>query len=44
MIKIIREEDEPKAELMRFFELTDNQAEAILNTRPRSLRSSRKWS
>ncbi len=38
VIKIIREEDEPKAELMRFFELTDNQAEAILNTRLRSLR------
>ena len=38
VIQIIREEDEPKAELMRFFELTDNQAEAILNTRLRSLR------
>ncbi|PSC03234.1 DNA topoisomerase IV subunit A [Alsobacter soli] len=38
VIKIIREEDEPKAELMRVFELTDNQAEAILNTRLRSLR------
>jgi len=38
VIKIIREEDEPKAELMRFFQLTDNQAEAILNTRLRSLR------
>ncbi|MCZ8107566.1 MAG: DNA topoisomerase IV subunit A [Burkholderiales bacterium] len=38
VIKIIREEDEPKAELMRFFELTDVQAEAILNTRLRSLR------
>ncbi|GGH16771.1 DNA topoisomerase 4 subunit A [Alsobacter metallidurans] len=38
VIKIIREEDEPKVELMRFFELTENQAEAILNTRLRSLR------
>jgi topoisomerase-4 subunit A len=38
VIKIIREEDEPKAELMRFFELSDVQAEAILNTRLRSLR------
>ena len=38
VIKIIREEDEPKVELMRYFELTDNQAEAILNTRLRSLR------
>ncbi len=38
VIRIIREEDEPKAELMRVFELTDNQAEAILNTRLRSLR------
>jgi topoisomerase-4 subunit A len=38
VIKIIREEDEPKAELIRFFELTDTQAEAILNTRLRSLR------
>ncbi|MHB2165991.1 DNA topoisomerase IV subunit A [Alsobacter sp. R-9] len=38
VIRIIREEDEPKAELMRVFELTDVQAEAILNTRLRSLR------
>ena len=38
VIRIIREEDEPKAELMRHFELTDVQAEAILNTRLRSLR------
>ncbi len=38
VIKIIREEDEPKAELIRVFELTDTQAEAILNTRLRSLR------
>ena len=37
-IRIIREEDEPKKELMRTFELTDNQAEAILNMRLRSLR------
>jgi topoisomerase-4 subunit A len=38
VIKIIREEDEPKAELMRHFELTDIQANAILDTRLRSLR------
>ncbi len=38
VIRIIREEDEPKAELMRTFELTDVQAEAILNMRLRSLR------
>jgi topoisomerase IV subunit A len=38
VIRIIREEDEPKPELMRHFELTDVQAEAILNTRLRSLR------
>lgn len=38
VIRIIREEDEPKQELMRTFELTDNQAEAILNMRLRSLR------
>ncbi|MCQ0989192.1 DNA topoisomerase IV subunit A [Jiella marina] len=38
VIRIIREEDEPKKELIRTFELTDNQAEAILNMRLRSLR------
>ncbi|MFD1694669.1 DNA topoisomerase IV subunit A [Roseibium aestuarii] len=38
VIRIIREEDEVKAELMRTFELTDVQAEAILNMRLRSLR------
>jgi topoisomerase-4 subunit A len=38
VIRIIREEDEPKACLMRTFDLTDNQAEAILNMRLRSLR------
>lgn len=38
VIKIIREEDEPKAELMRVFELTEIQANAILDTRLRSLR------
>ena len=38
VIRIIREEDEPKAELMRVFKLTDVQAEAILNMRLRSLR------
>lgn len=38
VIRIIREEDEPKQELMRVFELSDVQAEAILNMRLRSLR------
>jgi topoisomerase-4 subunit A len=38
VIRIIRQEDEPKAELMRAFKLSDNQAEAILNMRLRSLR------
>ncbi|MXN67365.1 DNA topoisomerase IV subunit A [Stappia sp. GBMRC 2046] len=38
VIRIIREEDEPKAELIRTFKLTDVQAEAILNMRLRSLR------
>lgn len=38
VIRIIREEDEPKVELMRTFSLTDVQAEAILNMRLRSLR------
>jgi topoisomerase-4 subunit A len=38
VIKIIREEDEPKQELMRHFELTEIQANAILDTRLRSLR------
>ena len=38
VIRIIREEDEPKAELMRVFKLSDVQAEAILNMRLRSLR------
>ena len=38
VIRIIREEDEPKAELMRTFELNDRQAEAILNMRLRNLR------
>ncbi|MGP9821817.1 DNA topoisomerase IV subunit A [Salinarimonas sp. NSM] len=38
VIRIIREEDEPKAELMRTFELTEIQANAILDTRLRSLR------
>ena len=38
VIKIIREEDEPKKELMRVFELTEIQANAILDTRLRSLR------
>ncbi|MDA0653179.1 MAG: DNA topoisomerase IV subunit A, partial [Proteobacteria bacterium] len=38
VIKIIREEDEPKKKLMKRWTLTDNQAEAILNMRLRSLR------
>jgi topoisomerase-4 subunit A len=38
VIKIIREEDEPKIELMRVFELTEIQANAILDTRLRALR------
>ena len=38
VIKIIREEDEPKPKLIKAFGLTDNQAEAILNMRLRSLR------
>ncbi|MFV3073183.1 DNA topoisomerase IV subunit A [Niveispirillum fermenti] len=38
VIRIIREEDEPKKELMRSFHLSDVQAEAILNMRLRSLR------
>jgi topoisomerase-4 subunit A len=38
VIRIIREDDEPKAVLMETFSLTDVQAEAILNLRLRSLR------
>ena len=38
VIRIIRYEDEPKTELMKAFDLTDTQAEAILNMRLRSLR------
>lgn len=38
VIRIIREEDEPKQELMKTFKLNDVQAEAILNMRLRSLR------
>jgi topoisomerase IV subunit A len=38
VIRIIREEDEPKSELMKAFDLSDRQAEAILNMRLRSLR------
>ncbi|MBI0003556.1 DNA topoisomerase IV subunit A [Bartonella sp. M0177] len=38
VIRIIREEDEPKKKLMTSFSLTENQAEAILNMRLRSLR------
>ena len=38
VIRIIRNEDEPKAALMKSFELSDLQAEAVLNMRLRSLR------
>ena len=38
VIRIVREEDEPKAALMARFTLTELQAEAILNMRLRSLR------
>ena len=38
VIRIIREEDEPKQELIKEFKLTDLQAESILNTRLRQLR------
>lgn len=38
VIRIIREEDDAKASLISAFELTDVQAEAILNMRLRSLR------
>ncbi|MDH4990387.1 DNA topoisomerase IV subunit A [Aquamicrobium lusatiense] len=38
VIRIIREEDEPKAMMMARWDLTDTQAEAILNMRLRSLR------
>ena len=38
VIRIIREEDEPKLRLIARFELTDTQAESILNMRLRSLR------
>jgi len=38
VIKIIREEDEPKPELIKKFDLSDVQAESILNMRLRALR------
>jgi len=38
VIRIIREEDEPKPVMMARWQLTDTQAEAILNMRLRSLR------
>src|ERR1700733_6293049 len=38
VIKIIRTEDEPKPKLMKAFGLNENQADAILNMRLRSLR------
>ncbi|MEM6536966.1 MAG: DNA topoisomerase IV subunit A [Pseudomonadota bacterium] len=38
VIRIIRYEDEPKQELIKTFDLTDVQAEAILNMRLRNLR------
>ncbi|MBX3510893.1 MAG: DNA topoisomerase IV subunit A [Hyphomonadaceae bacterium] len=38
VIRIIRNEDDPKAKLIQRFKLNDTQAEAILNTRLRQLR------
>jgi len=38
VIRIIREEDEPKQVMIKRWDLTDNQAEAILNIRLRNLR------
>jgi topoisomerase IV subunit A len=38
VIRIVREEDDPKAEFIRQFDLTEGQADAILNMRLRSLR------
>jgi len=38
VIKIIREEDEPKKKLIKRYDLTENQANSILNMRLRSLR------
>jgi topoisomerase-4 subunit A len=38
VIRIIREEDDPKAVMMKRFKLTDAQVEAILNMRLRALR------
>lgn len=38
VIRIVREEDEPKTVLMKTFKLSDVQAEAILNMRLRALR------
>lgn len=38
IIQIIREEEDPKQVMMKEFSLTDNQAEAILNMKLRSLR------
>lgn len=38
VIRIIRDEDDPKAVMMAKFSLTDNQVEAILNMRLRALR------
>lgn len=38
VIRIIREEDDPKAELMKAFKLTEKQTNYVLDTRLRSLR------
>ncbi len=38
VIRIVREEDEPKPALMRAFDLTELQADSVLNMRLRSLR------
>ena len=44
VIRIIREEDEPKPALMKRFELTEIQANAILDTTCAPCASSRRWS
>ena len=43
VIRIIREEDDAKAMLIKAFKLSDMQADAILNMRLRHCGSSRRW-
>ncbi|TVR79528.1 MAG: DNA topoisomerase IV subunit A [Rhodospirillales bacterium] len=43
VIRIVREEDEPKPALMRRFDLSEVQAEAVLNMRLRQLRRLEEW-